>query len=67
MSISVCVWSSLDWRRGKGGGGGDIVVSGSAHSHLSLYHTAEALTDGTTLTDGGCRLGAATVLGHSQC
>ena len=47
--------------------GGDIVVSGSAHSHLSLYHTAEALTDGATLADGGCRLGAATVLGHSQC
>ena len=37
-------------------------------SHLSLEETAEAPTDGSRLTDGGCRLGAATVLlGHSQC
>ena len=42
-----------------------LVCQDHSHcSHLSLYDTAEALTDGTRLTDGGCRLGAATVLGR---
>ena len=46
---------------------GSLSQSHSLTSHLSLYDTAEAPTDGSRLTDGGCRLGAATVLGHSQC